>query len=214
MSFCTWFGAIAGATLSHFNVISFHFPTLKIIKPISTTLEYFESVLSYDYFLKPLNLLSCIFIGAFAGLVTEMTWSVSFPTLSVFLISYCATSNVVLCSIQTVYCKFCKFINPNPNPNPKTTIKTTENLDFEDKVEKKDFENIEKLQYYDILEDDLVDLVNDVPNDLQTENTDTQNMNHLIEKSENFVKSQTQTSTTEATLGISKRKKIDKNIMF
>jgi hypothetical protein len=199
MSFCTWFGAIAGATLSHFNVIFFHFPSLKIVKPLTTPIEYFESVLSYDYFLKPLNLLSCTFIGAFSGLVTEMTWSVSFPTLCVFLISYFATSNVVLANIQTVYCKFCTFIKPNLY----AYTRTRENLqDVEEKIVKTQYDNIK--------EDDVVDKVDDLPPHVETENTDT--FNDLIEKSENFVK--TQTSTTEATLGINRRKKIDKNIMF
>jgi hypothetical protein len=189
MSFCTWFGAIAGATLSHFNVIFFNFTTLKIIKPLTKTIEYFESVLSFDYFLKPLNLLSCTFIGAFGGLLTEMTWSVSFPTLSVFLISYFATSNAVFSNTQNVYCKFCKFITANS--------RTRENL-----------QDFDKTQYDVIKEDDVVD---DLSKDIQT-NTDNQNINNLIEKSENFVKSQT--STTEATLGITRRKKNDKNIMF
>ena len=205
MSFCTWFGAIAGATLSHFNVIFFHFPNFKIVKPQTTYLDYFESVVSYDYFLKSLNLLSCTFIGAFGGLVTEMTWNVSFPTFSVFLISYFASSNLFISKIQSLYVK-CIKATTNTKEDSKEELQKKE-LDLQNHNDYKVDDLVDTL--VDDLVDDLVDPTTHSQNsqNSQNQNSDTQSIESLIEKSEKFVKSQT--STTEATLGISRRKKID-----
>ena len=90
MSFFTWIGASVGCILAHFNVISFDFLHIKA-ESQSTQFNLLKS-LSQDAIRIPLNIFMCTLSGALLGLLSHMTWDVSFPSLVVFSASSIVTS--------------------------------------------------------------------------------------------------------------------------
>ena len=90
MSFFTWIGASVGCILAHFNVISFDFLHIKA-ESQSTQFNLLKS-LSQDAIRIPLNIFMCTLSGALLGLLSLMTWDVSFPSLVVFSASSIVTS--------------------------------------------------------------------------------------------------------------------------
>ena len=91
MSFFTWIGASVGCILAHFNVISFDFLHFKA-ESQSTRFNLITSPLSQDAIRIPLNIFMCTLSGALLGLLSHMTWDVSFPSLVVFSASSLVTS--------------------------------------------------------------------------------------------------------------------------
>ena len=79
-----------GCILAHFNVISFDFLHIKA-ESQSTQFNLLKS-LSQDAIRIPLNIFMCTLSGALLGLLSHMTWDVSFPSLVVFSASSIVTS--------------------------------------------------------------------------------------------------------------------------
>lgn len=87
MSAFTWIGAGLGCILAHCKVIKYDFDCL-------TTNEAIKQTLKKETVNNLVNSLACTFTGALVGLVTEMSFRVSVPSLVLFVTAQCATSDL------------------------------------------------------------------------------------------------------------------------
>lgn len=190
MSYFTWFGAIIGCTLAQFELVKFNFLQFKVTK----SFDYFESIISHEMILKPLNILSCTFTGALLGLLTEMTYIVSVPTFTIFVIMYVGSLEFVTTKIKRffVYKKVVK--SPTSTDTINSVVNTNKILSF---TKLEDY-NFNLKNETDIIKHDDIEKI-----ESGDDNNEETNKNiKLI------------TSTSEVTLKRRLSSKVDRNIMF
>jgi len=103
MSFLTWSGAAIGCALANFEIyiVNVDFSALNNVK--RPFFDFIKPVFANKSISGPLHNFACTLFGALLGLLTEMTYNVSFPSLFMFLLSSLITNRNKFFSLRSVH---------------------------------------------------------------------------------------------------------------
>ena len=95
MSFLTWCGAAIGCALAHFQIYIVNVDVSALNNIKRPVFDFIRPV-----FANKINNFACTLCGALLGLLTEMTYNVSFPSLFMFLLYSLITNTSKFMSLR------------------------------------------------------------------------------------------------------------------
>ena len=102
MSFLTWSGAAIGCALAHFEIYIVNVDVSALNNVKRPFFDLIRPVFANKIISGPLHNFACTLFGALLGLLTEMTYNVSFPSLFMFLLSSLITNRNKFFSLRSV----------------------------------------------------------------------------------------------------------------
>jgi hypothetical protein len=102
MSFLTWCGAAIGCALAHFQIYIVNVDVSSLNNVKRPFFDLIRPVFANKIISGPLHNFACTLFGALLGLLTEMTYNVSFPSLFMFLLSSLITNRNKIFSLRSV----------------------------------------------------------------------------------------------------------------
>jgi len=103
MSFLTWSGAAIGCALAHFQIYIVNVDVSALNNVKRPFFDLIRPVFANKIISGPLHNFACTLFGALLGLLTEMTYNVSFPSLFMFLLSSLITNRNKFFSLRSAH---------------------------------------------------------------------------------------------------------------